>query len=166
MYQNFISRHFSNQSGIIILVNWPRAYCGVLQLNEVSSLGPDSPRTSSRNETVKQCRRQMTVANSPVQWPSWTRWNYSWHNIRVTLNQRWFALIRPHTRLLYWYHDISLTQSHSCRASLFDSWATSVLGGWDMDRTGGTDWRKNKVYIREYSPKTMSIVGVRTALQC
>ena len=27
----------------------------------------DSPWTSPRNETVKQCRRQMTVANSPVQ---------------------------------------------------------------------------------------------------
>ena len=28
-----------------------------------------------------------------------------------------------------------------------------------MDRAGGTDWRKNKVYIREYSPKTVNIVG-------
>ena len=50
-----------------VLVNWPRAHCGVLQLTEASYLGPDSPRTSPRNETVKQCRRQMTVANSPVQ---------------------------------------------------------------------------------------------------
>ena len=32
-----------------------------------------------------------------------------------------------------------------------------------MDRTGGTDWHKNKVYIREYSPKTMNIVGVCTS---
>ena len=48
-------------------MNWPRAHCGVLQLTEASYLGPDSPRTSPRNETVKQCRRQMTVANSPVQ---------------------------------------------------------------------------------------------------
>ena len=65
MYQNFISRHFSNQSGIIFLVNWPRAHCGVLQLTETSSRVPDSPRTSPRNETVKQFRRQMTVS-SPV----------------------------------------------------------------------------------------------------
>ena len=50
-----------------VLVNWPRAHCGVLQLTEASYLEPDSPRTSPRNETVKQCRRQMTVANSPVQ---------------------------------------------------------------------------------------------------
>ena len=50
-----------------VLVNWPRAHCGVLQLTEASYLGPDSPRTSPRNETVKQCRRQMTVANYPVQ---------------------------------------------------------------------------------------------------
>ena len=55
-----------------VLVNWPRAHSGVLQLTEASYLGPDSPRTSPRNETVKQCRRQMTVANSPVLWPSWT----------------------------------------------------------------------------------------------
>ena len=44
-----------------------------------------------------------------------------------------------------------------------DSWATSVLVGLNMHRAGGTDWGKNKVYIREYSPKTMNIVGVRTA---
>ena len=50
-----------------VLVNWPRAHCGVLQLTEASYLGPDSPRTSPRNETVKECRRQMTMANSPVQ---------------------------------------------------------------------------------------------------
>ena len=29
--------------------------------------------------------------------------------------------------------------------SLFDSWATSVLVGFNMDRAGGSDWRKNKV---------------------
>ena len=50
-----------------VLVTWPRAHCGVLQLTEASYLGPDSPQTSPRNETVKQCRRQMTMANSPVQ---------------------------------------------------------------------------------------------------
>ena len=105
MYQNFISRHFSNQSGIIKFLY----------------LGPDSPRTSPRNETVKQCRHQMTVANSPVQWPSWTWcrkwWNHSWHSSRagsrITLNQRCFAFIRPRTPLVYRYHVISRTQSHS-----------------------------------------------------
>ena len=50
-----------------------------------------------------------------------------------------------------------MEQNH--RASLFDSRATAVLVGLNMDRTGGTDWRKNKVYIREYGPKTMNIVG-------
>ena len=69
MYQNFISRHFSNQSGIIVLVNWPRVHCGVLQLTEASYLGPDSPRISPWNET-EQNRREMTVTNYPVQWPS------------------------------------------------------------------------------------------------
>ena len=116
MHQNFVSRHFSNQSGIIDLVNWPCAHCGVLQLPEVSSLGPDAPRTSPRNETVKQCRRQMTVANSPVEWQSWTWcrtwWNHSWHSSRITLNQRCFAFIRPHTPLVHRYHVILRTQSH------------------------------------------------------
>ena len=100
-----------------VLVNWPRAHCKVLQLTEASYLGPNSPRTSPRNETVKQCRRQMTVANSPVQWPSWTWcrkwWNHSWHSSRITLNQRCFAFIRPHTPLVYRHHVISRTQSHS-----------------------------------------------------
>ena len=50
-----------------VLVNWPRAHSGVLQLTEASYLGPNSPRTSPRNETVKQCRRQMTMANYPAQ---------------------------------------------------------------------------------------------------
>ena len=160
MYQNFISRHLSNQFGIIVLVNWPRAHCGVLQLTGASSLGPNYPRTSPRNETVKQCRRQMTVTNSPVQWPSWTWcrtwWNHSWHSSRVTLNQRGFAFISPRTPLVYRYHVISRTESHSavfgcspsffgCSLSLCESWATSVLDGLNMDLTGGTDWRKNNV---------------------
>ena len=59
----------------------------------------------------------MIVANSPVQWPSWTWcrkwWNHSWHSSRVTLNQHCFAFIRPCTLLVYRYHVISRTQSHS-----------------------------------------------------
>ena len=161
MYQNFISRHLWNQSGVIVLVNWPCAHCGVLQLTDASFLGPDSPRTSPRNENVKQCRPQITVANSPAQWPSWTWcrtwWNHFWHSSRVNLNQRCFAFIRLHTPLVYRYHVILRTQNHSAlflvavgwssthRASLIDSWATSVLVGFTMDRTGGTDWRKSKV---------------------
>ena len=67
MHQNFRSRHYSNQSGIIVLVKWLRAHCGVLQLTEASFLGPNSPRTSPENETVKHCRRQMTgELSSPV----------------------------------------------------------------------------------------------------
>ena len=100
-----------------VLVNWPRAHSGVLQLTEASYLGPDSPRTSPRNETVKQCRLQMTVANSPVRWPSWTWcriwWNHSWDSSRVTLNQRCFVFIRPCTHQVYRYYVISQTQSHS-----------------------------------------------------
>ena len=83
----------------------PRAHSTVLQLTEASYLGPDSARMSPWNETVKQGRRQMTVANSPVQWPSWTwcrkRWNHSWHSSLVTLNQSCFAFIRPRTPLVW-----------------------------------------------------------------
>ena len=83
----------------------PRAHCSVLQLTEASYLGTDSARMSPRNETVKQGWRQMTVANSPVQRPSWTwcrkRWNHSWHSSRVTLNQSCFAFIRPRTPLVW-----------------------------------------------------------------
>ena len=61
-----------------VLVNWPRAHCGVLQLTEASYLGPDSPRMSPRNETVKQCRRQMTVANSPVQLFTFGIFEHKW----------------------------------------------------------------------------------------
>ena len=106
--------------------------------------------TSPRNETVKQCRRQTNVANSPVQWLSWTwcrTWrNHLWHSSRVTLNQRCFAFIRP--PLVYRYHVISRTQSHVSTALFwleqhprrvvqrrFDSWATSILVGLNMDRT-------------------------------
>ena len=145
-----------------LVTHWPTL------LTEASYLGPDSPRTSPRNESVKQCRRQMTVANSPVQWPSWTWcrkwWNHSWHSSRVTLNQRCFAFIRPRTPLVHRYHVISRTQSHSavfgCSPSgwmpgapiarrhdvdFVDSWTTSVLVGLNTHRAGGTDWGKNKV---------------------
>ena len=58
----------------------------------------------------------MIVANSPLQWSSWTWcrkwWNHSWHSSRVTLNQRCFAFIRPRSPLVYRYHVISRTQSH------------------------------------------------------
>ena len=47
------------------------------------------------------CRRQITVANSPAQWLSWTwcrkLWNHSWRSSRVILNQRCFAFIRLRT---------------------------------------------------------------------
>ena len=105
-----------------VLVNWSRAHCGVLQLTEASYLGPDSPRTSPRNETVKQCRRPMSVANSPVQWPSWTWcrkwWNHSWHSSRVTLNQRCFVFICPRTPLVFRYHVILRTHQSNGRCHL------------------------------------------------
>ena len=172
MYQNFISRHFSNQSSIIVLVNWPRAHRGVLQLTEASSLGPDSPRASPRDETVKQCRRQMTMANSPVQWPSWTWcrtwWNHSWHISWATLNQRCFAsFVRA---LLRSFHELRATGlfsvaphrdewSSTHHASLCESWATSAFVGLNMDRTGDTDWHKTKFSFGNIVPKQWTLSG-------
>ena len=83
-------------------------------LTEASSLMPDSSRRSPWNETVKLSRRQITVANSPVQWPPWTWcrtwWHHSWHS---HLKSAYFAFIRPRTPLVYRYHVISWNQSHS-----------------------------------------------------
>ena len=142
-----------------VLVNWLRAHSGVLQLTEASYLGPDSPRTSPRNETVKQCRLQMTVANSPVLWPSWTWcrmwWNHSWDSSRVTLNQRCFVFIRPCTHQVYRYYVISQTQSHSavfgCSPIGVDGVALTAgpcltveqLLYWS-DRAGGSDWTQKQ----------------------
>ena len=122
---------------------------------------------SPRNETAKQGRRQMTVANSVVQWPSWTWcrkwWNHSWHNSRVILNQRCFAFIRPRTPLVYKYHVISRTQSHGAVfgcASLFDSWVTSVLVRLNMYRASGTDLEaKTKFRFVNIVPKQLTLSG-------
>ena len=165
MYQNFISRHFSNQSGIIEL------WIGHVPIAEFSNwlkrvIWGRILRGRHHAMRLKQCRRQMNVANSPVQWPSWTWcrkwWHHSWHSSRVTLNQRCFAFFRPRTPLVYRYHIITRTQSHSAvfgcspsgwmpgaaptaRRHVVDSWATSVLVGLNMYRAGGTAWGKNKV---------------------
>ena len=48
-----------------------------------------------------------------------------WHSSRVTLNQRCFAFIRPRTPLVYRYHVISRTQSHS---AVFDCSPIGVDG--------------------------------------
>ena len=167
MYHNFISRHFSNQSGIIVLANGPHAHCGVHHLTEASSPGPDSPRTSPRNETVQQYRSQMTVANSPVQWPSWW-WNHSWHSSRVTLNQHCFTFIRPPTPLVYRYHAISRTQSHSAvfgcspsgwmdRVSLFEQllYWSDWIWTWRAAQIDG----KTKFRFRNIIPKQLTLSG-------
>ena len=129
-----------------VLVNWPRAHSGVLQLTEASYLGPDSPRTSPRNETVKQCRRQMTVANSPVLWPSWTWcriwWNHSWDSSRVTLNQRCLVFIRPCTHQVYRYYVISQTQSHSVAGGQI-----VAIGLGESRQTGITDGNTQVTYF-------------------
>ena len=181
MHQNFISRHFSNLSGII-KISCKLATCPLrsspIAWGELSGAGFSADVTTERD--CEQCRRQMTVANSPVQWPSWTWcrkwWNHSWHSSRVTLNQRCVAFIRPRTSLVYRYHVISRTQSHSAvfgcspsgwmpgaittaRRHIDDSWATSLLVGLKMYRAGGTDWGKNKVYFGNIVPKQWTLSG-------
>ena len=106
------------------------------------------------------------LANSPVQWPSWTWcrkwWNHSWHSSRPTLNQRYIAFFRLRTPLVYRYHVISRTQSHSAVvgcASLFDSWATSVLVGLKMYGVSGTDWGKTKFTFGNIVPLQWTLSG-------
>ena len=105
------------------------------------------------------------LANSPVQWPSWTwcrTWNHSWHSSRVTSNQRYFAVIRPRTPLVYRYHVISRTRrcflvAH--RASLFDSWATSVLVGLNMTGRAAKIDAKTKFRFGNIVPKQWTLSG-------
>ena len=115
MYQNFISRHFSNQAGIIVFVNWPRAYCGVLRLTEAGFLRPDSPRTSPWNKTVKLCRRKWLwrILHCSGRHEHDAEHGDETIHDTVTLNQRCFAFIRPRTPMVYRYHVISRTLSHS-----------------------------------------------------
>ena len=104
MYQNFISHHFSNQSGIIIVVNL--ATCP-LRSSPIDWGGFSGAGFSVDVITERDCETGSVdvkwLANSPVQWPSWTRrrtwWNHSWHSSRVTLNQRCFPSF---VRALLW----------------------------------------------------------------
>ena len=87
-----------------------------------------------------------------------------------------FCLHSPRTSLVYRYHVISRTQSHSAvfgcsssrwmpgaiptaRRHVVDSWATSLLVGLNMYRAGGTDWGKNKVYFGNIVPKQWTLSG-------
>ena len=118
MYQNFISRHFSNQSGITEFL-----LIGHVPIAEFSNW----LRRVIWGRILRGRHHGTRLWNSvdakwlwrikPVEWPSWTWcrkwWNHSWHSSLVTLNQRCFAFIRLHTPLVYSYHVISRTQSHS-----------------------------------------------------
>ena len=161
---------FSNQAGVIVFLNRQRAYCGVLRLTETSYLRSDSPRTSPRNETVKPSGRQMTVANAPVQRPSWTWcrtwWNHPWHrNLKSALfclhssahSPGVYHFANSESQRCFWLLPIGIDRATPTAS--FDSWATSVFLGLHGDRTVGGDWCKNKFQIREYSPKTINIVG-------
>ena len=146
-----------------VLVNWPRAHCGVLQLTEVSYLGPDSLRTSPRNETVKQYKRQMTGEfSSPVavmnmmpkmMKPFMTQFSSNFKSALFCLHASAHSsgcidimLFREsRATALFWLLPNRGGWSSTDSGSLFDSWATSVLVGFNMDRADGSDWRKNKV---------------------
>ena len=68
---------FNHQDGIILKSATCPLRSRVLRLTETSSLRPDSPRTSPRNETVKLSRRQMIVASYSMEWLSGT-WCRTW----------------------------------------------------------------------------------------
>ena len=162
MYQNFISHCFANQSGITVLVNWPHAHCRVPKLTEASSLGRilrgrHQGMRLWNSVDVKWLWRTLQSSGRHEHDAEHDEIRHSSHSSRVTLNQRCFAFILPRTPLVSRFHVISRTQSHSavfgcspstarrCLTVRVDSWATSVLVGLNMDRTGGTDWHKNKV---------------------
>ena len=69
----------------------------------------DYPTLPSRAESPPR-----RIYRCETSW-TWGRkwWNHSWHSSWVTLNHRYFAIIRPRTPLVYRYHVISRTQSHS-----------------------------------------------------
>ena len=111
--------------------------------------------------------------------PKMRKWlNHSWHSSRVTLNQCCYAFIRPRTPLVYRYHVISRTHSHSAVfgyspsgwmpgapiarrhiVDFVDSWATSVLVGLNMHRAGGTDWGKTQFRFGNTVPKQWTLSG-------
>ena len=174
MYGNFISRHFANQSGIIILVNWPRA-----PIAELSNW----LRRVLWDRILRGRDHWTWLWNSiGVKWLWRILQSSGRHHVNMMSNmmkpfivqfssQRCFAFIRPHTHLVYrsischfanpepqrcfWLLPNRGGWSSTDSGSLFDSWATSVLVGFNMDRAGGSDWRNNKfhrsiVYFRYF----------------
>ena len=69
--------------------------------------------------------------------------------------------------MVFWLLSIGMNAWSTYRASsrCWLCWQLSnfCIGRIEYAPGGGTDWGKYKVWIREYSPKTMNIVGVRTA---
>ena len=142
----------------------PGAHCGVPKLTEASSLGSDSPRTSPRNETVKQCRRQMTVANSPVH--AVAVMNMMPNMMKPFITQFSSNFKSPLFCLHSSAHSsgvlISCHFANSEQQRCF--WLLPIHRAFCIGRIEyGPDGRhrltQNKVWIREYSPKTVNIVG-------
>ena len=112
MYQNFISRRFSNQSGIIILVNWPRAFAEFS--NWLSRVlwgrilrGRHHGTRLWNSVDVKWLWRilQSSARYEHDMMPNMMK-QFMTH-FSSKLNQRCFAFIRPRTPLVYIYHVIS-----------------------------------------------------------
>ena len=118
----------------------------------------------------------MTVANSLVQWPSWTWcrkwWNHSWHSSRVTLNQRsridimLFRELRATALFLVAPHRDECLEHLSRVVTLLTLLTVEQLLYWsDWICTGRAAQieAKTKFRLGNIVPKTMNIVGVRTA---
>ena len=164
MYQNCISRHFSNQSIEFLKLATCPLRSSPIDWGELSGAGFSADVTTERDWNSVDAKWLWGILQSSGhhEHDAENDETKSWLSCQVTLNQRCFAFIRPHTPLVYRYHVISQTQSHSAvfgcspsgwmpgaaptvRHLVVDSWATSVLVGLNMYRAGGTDWGKNKV---------------------
>ena len=140
----------------------------VLRLTEASFPKPDSPWTSPRNESVKLSRRQMIVASYPIQWPPMNMMPDMMKPF-ITQSLKISVILHSFVRAVLWYICITHVANsvlqrcflmlHSvinrgAPATVFDSWATSLVSDW---QGGGEAWGMQRL-IREYGPKTMNII--------
>ena len=149
-----MSRHFRTRCPLRRRVYW---------LTEASSVRPDSPRTSTGDETVKLYRRQTIV----TEWPSWT-WCRTWNWRHSYLKS---ALFHSFVRALLWCKDImsfrefrALGCSPSGAAPTLRRLSSWQLGNFSIRRIASPGNRTDEVegHIREYYCPQADVTRMRT----
>ena len=176
-----MSRYFFKQAGIIYKSATCPLRSQVLRLTEASSLRSDSPRTSSRNYTVKLSTLQLIVASNPMARGVAVR-NMTPHMMKPFMTQslKISSILHSVVRALIWcIHIMSfrvfkgtvlvfgcspsgLTERHPPRhltvgQLLYSSDCTGPVGRHRR--------MQRQILIREYTPETITIVGFPTAHQ-